>query len=132
PVVHDLANRRHGIRGYFDKVEVSVNGDAQSVFDAHDPYLLATWSNQADFRYSNALVDTGLSADGASYVVLFEETQLHQRSVVKNREALHKAGPKADQDRQRVPVTGPLDRRVNGGSWDSTCCPWRMPGRSRV
>ena len=45
------------------------HGDAKCVFDAHDAYLLAAWSDQADFRYSNALVDAGLSADGASYVV---------------------------------------------------------------
>ena len=72
-VVHDLADRWFGVRGYFDKVEIGVRGDAEGVFDAHDAYLLATWSDQADFRYSNALVDAGLSADGASYVVLFEE-----------------------------------------------------------
>ena len=59
--------------GYFDKVEIGVRGDAEGVFDAHDAYLLATWSDQADFRYADALVDAGLSADGASYVVLLEE-----------------------------------------------------------
>ena len=69
-VVHDLANRRFGVWSYFDEVEIGIRGDAESVFDAHDAYLLATWSDQADFRYSNALVDAGLSADGASYVVL--------------------------------------------------------------
>ena len=50
--------------------QIGIRGDAESVFDAHNAYLLATWSDQADFRYSNALVDAGLSADGASYVVL--------------------------------------------------------------
>ena len=69
-VVHDLADRRSGVRGYFDKVEIGIRGDAEGVFDAHNAYLLATWSDQADFRDSNALVDAGLSADGASYVVL--------------------------------------------------------------
>ncbi len=95
-VVHDLADRRLGVRGYFDKVEIGIRGDAEGVFDAHDAYLLATWSDQADFRYSNALVDAGLSADGASYVVLFQEPT-HRISSA-NRKALHKAGPKADQD----------------------------------
>jgi hypothetical protein len=69
-VVHDLANRRFGVRGYFDKVEIGIRGDAEGVFDAHNAYLLATWSDETNFRDSNALVDTGLSADGASYVVL--------------------------------------------------------------
>jgi hypothetical protein len=104
-VVHDLANRRFGIRGYFDKVEIGIRGDAESVFDAYDSYLLAAWSDKADFRYADTLVDAGLSADGASYVVLFEEPR-STSTLPSNREALLKAGPKADQDRQRVPVTG--------------------------
>ncbi len=69
-VVHDLADRRLGIRGYFDKVEIGIRGDAEGVFDAHNSYLLAAWSDQADFGHANALVDAGLSADGASYVVV--------------------------------------------------------------
>ena len=71
-VVHDLADRRLGVRGYFDEVEIGVRGDAECIFDAHDAYLFTAGSDQADFRYANALVDAGLSADGASYVV-FEE-----------------------------------------------------------
>jgi hypothetical protein len=67
-VVHDLADRWSGVRGYFDKIEIGIRGDAEGVFDAHDAYLLATWSDQTDFRYADALVDTGLSADGASLV----------------------------------------------------------------
>jgi hypothetical protein len=108
-VVHDLANRRFSVRGYFDKVEIGIRGDAEGVFDAHNAYLLATWSDQADFRYSNALVDTGLSADGASYVVL-EEPNTISFLLISNRKALLKAGPKADQDRHRMPVTGPQHR----------------------
>src|SRR3954464_8922445 len=123
-VVHDLADRRFGVRRYFDKVEIGIRGDAEGVFDAHNANLLATWSDQADFRYSNALIDAGLSADGASYVVLEPNTI--------SRKALLKAGPKADQDRHRMPVTGPLCRYGQRWEWDSTCCPWRTPGRSRV
>jgi hypothetical protein len=67
-VVHDLADRRPGIWGYFHKVEIGIRGDAEGVFDAHDAYLLATRSDQADFRYADALVDACLSADGASLV----------------------------------------------------------------
>ncbi|BBY92239.1 hypothetical protein MGALJ_19080 [Mycobacterium gallinarum] len=69
-VVHDLANRWFGVRGYFDKVEIGIRGDAEGVFDAHNAYLLAAWSDETDFRYADALVDAGLSADGASYVVV--------------------------------------------------------------
>ncbi|MCW2558940.1 MAG: hypothetical protein JWP55_2904, partial [Mycobacterium sp.] len=43
-------------------------------FDAHNAYLLTTWSDEADFGYADALVDACLSADGASYVVLPEPT----------------------------------------------------------
>ena len=126
-VVHDLANRRFGVRGYFDKVEIGIRGDAEGVFDAHDAYLLATWSDKADFRDSNALVDTGLSADGASYVVLYRGA--HTTSE----KALLEAGPEADQDNHRtVVVTGPLSRCGQRWERDSTCCPWRTPGRSRV
>ncbi len=92
-VVHDLANRRFGIWSYFDKVEIGIRGDAEGVFDAHNAYLLATWSDQTDFRYSNALVDAGLSADGASYVVLFSRSPHHQQKGP----AI--AGPITDQDR---------------------------------
>ncbi|BCO47343.1 hypothetical protein MINTM002_30170 [Mycobacterium intracellulare] len=69
-VVHDLADRRPGVRGNFDKVEIGVRSDAQCVFDAHYAYLLSPWANQSDFRYADALVDAGLSADGASLVGL--------------------------------------------------------------
>ncbi|GAS98097.1 uncharacterized protein RMCC_5062 [Mycolicibacterium canariasense] len=77
-VVHDLANRWFGVRSYFDKVEIGVDGDAERIFDAHDAYLFTTRSDQADFRYANALVDAGLSADGASYVV-FSSTTVGRR-----------------------------------------------------
>jgi hypothetical protein len=65
-VVHDLADRWSGIRGNFDEVEIGVRGDAKCVFDAHNAYLLPSWADQTDFRYADALVDAGLSADGAS------------------------------------------------------------------
>ena len=64
--VHDLADRWFGERGNFDKVEIGVRGDAECVFDAHNAYLFTTGSDQADFRYADAFVDTGLSGDGAS------------------------------------------------------------------
>jgi len=49
-----------------------------------------------------------------------------------NRKALLKAGPIADQDRHRMPVTGPLYLCGQRWEWDSTCCPWRTPGRSHM
>jgi hypothetical protein len=69
-VVHDLADRGLGGWCNFDEVEIGIRGDAECIFDAHYAYLLTVWSDQADFRYTYALVDAGLSADGASYVVL--------------------------------------------------------------
>ncbi len=67
-VVHDLAHRRFGFRGYFDEVEIGIRCHAECVFDAHDAHLLPAGSDQTDFRYADALVDAGLSADGASLV----------------------------------------------------------------
>ncbi|GAA5059603.1 hypothetical protein GCM10023318_40300 [Nocardia callitridis] len=65
-VVHDLADRRTGIRGYLDEVEVGFERDAKGIFNTHDPNLFATWSDKSDFGNSDAIVDAGLSADGAS------------------------------------------------------------------
>ncbi|GAB3228074.1 hypothetical protein GCM10027535_33240 [Mycolicibacterium hippocampi] len=65
-VVHDLADWRLGVRCYFDEIEIGVRGDAECIFDAHDAYLFTARSDQANFRYADALVDAGLSADGAS------------------------------------------------------------------
>ncbi|BBY00631.1 hypothetical protein MSEO_11300 [Mycobacterium seoulense] len=84
-VVHDLADGGSGIGGDFDKVEIGVRSDAQCVFDAHYAYLLSPWSDQSDFRYADALVDAGLSADGASLVGL---TRVLQR----------RPGPGSDSD----------------------------------
>ncbi|GAB3011297.1 hypothetical protein MBOU_24100 [Mycobacterium bourgelatii] len=67
-VVHDLADRWSGVRRNFDKVEIGIRGNAECVFDTHYAYLLSPWADQTDFRYANALVDAGLSADGASLV----------------------------------------------------------------
>src|SRR5262249_15248229 len=67
-VVHDLADRRSGVRSDFDKVEIGISGDAKCVLDAHDPHLLTAGSDQSDFWHSNALVDAGLSGDVASLV----------------------------------------------------------------
>ena len=83
-VVHDLAYRRLGVRGYFDKVEIGIRGDAERIFDADDAYLLTARSDQANFRYADTLVDAGLSADGASYVVLRSPPR-RRRSAPKNR-----------------------------------------------
>jgi hypothetical protein len=107
-VVHDLADRRPGVRGNFDKVEIGVRGDAQCVFDAYDAYLLPSWANQSDFRYADALVDAGLSADGASLALLSlvrstTSTWARPDSAVKTPHHQQKspaqAGPNADRSR---------------------------------
>ena len=73
---------------------VEFTSEAEFVFDTHDSYLLAARSDQADFRYSDAFVDTGLSADGASYVVLFEEPQAPPALSSKRQKPCSKQGPK--------------------------------------
>src|SRR6204780_2122009 len=67
-VVHDLADRWSGVRRNFDKVEIGVRGDAKGIFDTPNAYLFPSRADQTDFRYADALVDAGLSADGASLV----------------------------------------------------------------
>ena len=135
--------------GYFDKVEIGIRGDAEGVFDAHDAYLFATWSDQTDFRYADALVDTGLSADGASLVrgqcgptTENCRVQLGRHHAISERPCM-KQGPmptdhglrrlrKPQNEYPEVSVTGPLSRSGQRWEWDSTCCPWRTPGRSCV
>jgi hypothetical protein len=34
-----------GVRGYFDKVEIGVRGDAECIFDAHYAYLFTARSD---------------------------------------------------------------------------------------
>ena len=99
-VVHDFANRRFGIRGYFDKVEIGIRGDAEGVFDAHDAHLLPAWSDETDLRYAYALVDAGLSADVASpWSACFRLTaRCTHRTTSEDAtptaaKALHKQGP---------------------------------------
>ena len=45
-VVHDLADRRSGVRSDLDQVEVGLSGDAQGVFDAHDSDLFTAGSDE--------------------------------------------------------------------------------------
>ena len=152
-VVHDLAHRRFGLWGYFDEVEIGIRCHAEGVFDAHDAHLLPGGSDQSDFRYADALVDAGLSADGASLVRSVDPTAERIRNssrettppasrsvehVQPNRKALHTAGPKpTDHGMSRlrhaqygypgVSETGPLNLRIvirgRRWEWDSTCCP---------
>ena len=89
----------------FDKVEIGVRGDAKGVFDTHDAYLLASWPDQSDFRYADALVDAGLSADGASLVA---DTVVHVATVAgwpgSQRWACHAISKKALQEQGPVPT----------------------------
>src|SRR5690606_33447262 len=107
-VVHDLADRRPGVGGDFDKVEIGFRGDAESVFDAHDSNLLTSRSDQTDFGYANALVDAGLSADGASYVVLWYDRAAQRRNQPVDSRPQQKgparAGPDADRSRHPPPA----------------------------
>src|SRR5437588_4762663 len=76
-VVHDLADRWSGVRRNFDTVEIGMRGDAKGIFDTHNAYLLASWTDQSDFRYADAFVDAGLSADGASLIDLLVNCHRH-------------------------------------------------------
>src|ERR1700731_2761714 len=100
-VVHDFADRRSGVRGNFDEVEIGVRGDAQCVLDAHYAYLLSPGADQSDFRSADALVDAGLSADGASLVGLlwFSNSGLSGGKPHQQQKSPAQAGPNADRSR---------------------------------
>ncbi len=68
-VVHDLADRWAGVRGYLDQVEIGLDSQAQGIFNTHDADLLAVGSDKPDLRYADTLIDASLSADGASSFV---------------------------------------------------------------
>ena len=114
-VVHDLADRWSGVRRNFDKVEIGIRGDAKGIFDTHDAYLFPSWTDQTDFRYADALVDAGLSADGASLIDLssiatatcsVRSQRLGYHTISKK--ALHKQGPvPTDHGKSRLPNAEP-------------------------
>ena len=66
PVVHDLADRRTCVGSYFDKIEVGFESQAECIFNTHDSHLFTARSDKPDLGNSDAIVDAGLSADGAS------------------------------------------------------------------
>ncbi|CPW36438.1 Uncharacterised protein [Mycobacteroides abscessus] len=106
-VVHDLADRRPGIWGYLDKVEIGVGCDAERIFDPHDADLLAFRADQADFGYADTFIDAGLSADVASLArpltVVTEARFDGDKSGPISKKALHMAGPEADRSRRETP-----------------------------
>src|SRR5689334_16780442 len=63
--VHELGDRRLGHRGDLDEVEVSLGGQTQRVFDAHDADLFSVGANQPHFGYPNAVVDARFADVGA-------------------------------------------------------------------
>ncbi len=152
-VVHDLADRRLGVRGgNFDEVKIGIRGDAKSVFDAHDATCSPAGPDESDFRYADALVDTGLSADGGASLVrfLFRPPRRSHWGTAGEKPRHQREGPACSRAQCR-PITAdaacetaeqiPLrylrpDRCTCGNirgrrwEWDSTCCPWRTPGRS--
>jgi hypothetical protein len=65
-VVHDLADRRASVGGHLDQVEIGLEGQAECIFNTHDANLFTSGSDEADLGNSDAIVDAGLSADGAS------------------------------------------------------------------
>src|SRR5690606_8703783 len=65
-VVHELADRRAGLRRDLDEVELGLLRKAQGVLDAHDSDLFAVRSDQANLGNADAVVDARLCADGVS------------------------------------------------------------------
>src|SRR5690606_25821446 len=59
--VHELGDRWARHRSHLDQVEIGFGGQAQRVFDAHDPDLLTVWANQPHFRDPDAVVDSRLA-----------------------------------------------------------------------
>ncbi len=76
------------------------------------PTLLATWSDQADFWYTNALVDAGLSADGASYVGSAEETHPSALLPCRTEKPCSAAGPNVDRSPLAPPAPPMLEHRT--------------------
>ena len=65
-VVHELADRRAGLGGHLDQVEVGLAGQAEGVLDTDDPDLLPVGADQSHLGNADALVDAGLCADELS------------------------------------------------------------------
>ena len=63
--VHELGDGRLGHRGNLDEVEVSLGGQTQRVFDAHDADLFSVGANQPHLGYPNAVVDARFADVGA-------------------------------------------------------------------
>ena len=59
-VVHDPADRRVGLVGHLDEVEVQLTGDGECLGQRLDADLRAVGSDQADLTGSDAIVDPGL------------------------------------------------------------------------
>ena len=59
-VVHDPADRRVGLGGHLDEVEVELTGDGECLGQRLDADLRAVGSDEADLAGSDAIVDPGL------------------------------------------------------------------------
>ncbi len=137
-VVHDLADRWSGVGSDFDKVEIGVGSDAKGVLDAHDADLLAAGSDQSDFWNSDALVDAGLSGDGASLVRVsvscepigesgFRRQRAGSRCQQPVRKGPANAGP--DADRSRLAPSARYAEPAPRGAGDRTAVPvWPTVG----
>ena len=65
-IVHDLANRRLGVGGDLNEVEVGVVSKFACIFNMHDANLLPIRSNKSNLGYSDSLINASFSADGNS------------------------------------------------------------------
>ncbi|GEC99656.1 hypothetical protein KVA01_18110 [Kocuria varians] len=59
--VHELRDRRLGVRCDLDQIEIRFTGQPQRVLDANDADLLAARSDETDFRDADSVIDTWLA-----------------------------------------------------------------------
>ena len=59
-VIHYLANRRIGVRGHFDEIQMLQCGQFQCFSDRNNSKLLAVMADHPDFRTSNLFIHIGL------------------------------------------------------------------------
>ena len=58
--------RKRGGLGPPPQVKICFHCQTECIFNTDDPYLLASHTDQANFRNTNPVIDPGFDADGAS------------------------------------------------------------------
>jgi hypothetical protein len=66
--IHNLADRRLRIRGYFDKVEICFQCQSKRFINVYDTDLLSFHAHEANLWDANPIIDSWFSADMYSFV----------------------------------------------------------------